>query len=270
MKIGIVGGTGRLGLMFANFFKSKGYEVFISGRNIANAKKIAKQNGLETLTSEKLVSTCDVILFSLPISTAPQVISKLAPLAKPGSLLCDFTSIKEKSISAMLKHSNPRVDVIGLHPLFGPSVPIENQNIAVIPARGRKFIPWIKKSFKRSNLAFTTVKEHDEVMAIIQCLMHFTSIATAMAMKRMKVDLTKADKFSTPIYRERMKAMKRILSQDPELYAEIEMQNKNSGKVMNTFLQAGKKLQTIVRKKDRHSFSKVYNEMAGYVKRSRL
>jgi prephenate dehydrogenase len=270
LKIGIVGGTGRLGLVFAKFFKSKGYEIFISGRSIAKARRIAKQNDLKALTSEKLVKTCDAILFSLPMSTALQVISKLAPLAKPGSLLCDFTSIKEKTISAMLKHSDPRVDVIGLHPLFGPLVPIEGQNIAVIPARGRRFLPWIRRVFGKSNLAFTTVKEHDKMMAIVQCLMHFTSIATAMAMKSMKVDLMKADKFSTPIYRERIKTMKRILSQDSELYAEIEMQNKRSREVMDTFLQASKKLRAIVRKKDERSFSRIYDEMARYVKKSRL
>ena len=270
MKIGIIGGAGKLGLVFAKFFKSKGYEIFISDRSMANAKRVAKQNGLEAKTSEKLVETCDVIFFSLPISIAPQIISKLAPLAKPGSLLCDFTSIKEKTISAMLKRSNPKVDVMGLHPLFGPSIPIECQNIAVIPARGRRFIPWVRKVFGKSNLAFTTVKEHDEMMAVVQCLMHFTSIATAMSMKSMKVDPAKADRFSTPIYRERMKAMKRILSQDSGMYAEVEIQNKSSGKVMDAFLNASKRLQAIVSKKDRPGFSKVYDEMARYVKRSRL
>ena len=270
MKIGIVGGAGRLGLVFAKFFRSKGYGVFISGRSISNAKRKAKQNDLTALTSERLMEKCNIIFFSVPVSAAPKIISRLAPLAKPGSLLCDFTSIKEKSISAMLKHSNPKVDVIGLHPLFGPSIPIEGQNIAVIPARGRRFIPWIRKVFEKSNLAFTTVKEHDEMMAVVQGLMHFTSIATAMAMKSMKVDLMKADKLSTPIYRERIKAMKRILSQDSGLYAEIEMQNKSFRKVMDNFLQASKKLQAVVRKKDKCDFSKVYDEMARYVKKSRL
>ena len=266
-KIGIVGGTGKTGLQFAKFFKSKGYQVFISHYNLAKAKKIAESNRLKALTNEELAKNCDIIFFSVPMSKTERVIKQLAPLARPGTLLSDFTSVKEMPINAMLKYSNPKIEVIGLHPMFGPVVDIKGQNIVVVPARGKEFIPWIKKIFKEAKLIFSTAKEHDEMMAIVQCLVHFPSIVTAMVMKKMKVNLSRVEKFSTPIYRARRATIKRILSQDPELYGDIEMLNKNSEKVINELIKSANDLHKIIKRKNMNKFVKEYNAARNYIKK---
>jgi len=263
--IGIVGGTGKTGLQFAKFFKNKGYDVYISHYKLDKAKKIANQNDLKALTNEDLMKNCNIVFFSVQISKTAEAIRKLAPLAKPGTLISDFTSLKEMPIDAMLKYSKTGVDVIGLHPMFGPSVAVKGENIAVVPARGKKFLPWVKQVFARSNLIFTTAKEHDKLMSIVQCLVHFPSIATAMTLKKLRVDLKRAEKFSTPLYRARMETIKRILSQDPGLYGDIEMLNKNSKRVIDAFLKSSNQLGKSIKQKDMAKFTKIYEETKKYI-----
>jgi len=267
-KIGIVGGTGKTGIQFARFFKSKGYEVFISHYRLSKARRIAKKEGLKALTNEELMKKCNVVFFSVPIFKTEQTIKQLAPLANASALLSDLTSLKEMSVKAMLKYSNPNVEVIGLHPMFGPAVPINGQNIVVVPGKGKKFIPWIRQVFKGSKLIFSTAEEHDKMMTVVQCLVHFPSITTAMAMKRLKVNLAKVEKFSTPVYRERIETIRRVLSQTPELYGDIEMYNSHSGKAIDAFIQSNNELWTIIKGKRRSKFADLYKELADYYKKS--
>jgi prephenate dehydrogenase len=268
MKIGIVGGTGKTGMQFARFFKSKGYEVFISHYKFSKARRIAKNNGLKALTNEELMKKCNVVFFSVPISKTEQIVKQLAPLANTGTLLSDFTSLKEMPIKAMLKYSNPKIEVIGLHPMFGPAMAIKGENIIVVPGRGKKFIPWIKQVFKGSKLIFSTGEEHDKTMTVVQCLVHFPSITTAMAMKRLKLNLAKVEKFSTPIYRERIETIRRVLSQTPELYGDIEMYNSHSKKAIDAFIQSNNELRAIIKGKRRAKFADLYKELADYFKKS--
>ncbi|MEM2974656.1 MAG: prephenate dehydrogenase/arogenate dehydrogenase family protein [Candidatus Micrarchaeia archaeon] len=264
--IGIVGGAGRMGLLFARYFRSKGYEVMISDIDSKKAEKEAKKNELKAVTNEELIQSCNIVLLSVPISKSEMVIKQLAPLARPESLLGDITSLKERTVKAMLKYAKPSVEVVGLHPLFGPTASIEGQNIVVILARCKKYIPWIKSAFKKSNLIFSTAKEHDRMMAIVQCLIHFTNIVTAMVMQKLKINPEKVKIFSTPICRERIESIERILSQNPELYADIEMENKNSRRVIAAFIRASRKMQGIINRRNKSAFLKLYKELAKYFK----
>ena len=120
MKTGIIGGTGRMGRLFARVFKNAGYEVLVSGRKTA-------------ITSADIVQQCDIVIVSVPIHDTVRVIDDIAPLLKPGQLLCDFTSLKVRPVEAMLRSE---ADVIGLHPMFGPTVKsINRQTIIVCPVR---------------------------------------------------------------------------------------------------------------------------------------
>jgi prephenate dehydrogenase len=105
-------------------------------------------------------------------------------------------------------------------------------------------------------------------MTVVQCLVHFPSITTAMAMKRLKLNLAKVEKFSTPIYRERIETIRRVLSQTPELYGDIEMYNSHSKKAIDAFIQSNNELRAIIKGKRRAKFADLYKELADYFKKS--
>jgi prephenate dehydrogenase len=62
-------------------------------------------------------------------------------------------------------------------------------------------------------------------MAVVQGLNHFHSIVFAHAFAELGVSVPETISVASPIYKLRMQLMGRILAQDPNLYAEMELHN---------------------------------------------
>ena len=78
-------------------------------------------------------SAASLVIVSVPIHDTVRVIDEIAPFLTADQILCDLTSLKVKPVEAMLKS---KADVIGLHPMFGPTVSsLHHQTIIVCPAR---------------------------------------------------------------------------------------------------------------------------------------
>ena len=130
VTIGIIGGTGGMGQFFKRLFEQNNCKVLIASRSTE-------------LSVEDCVSQSDVVVITVPIKSTVDVIKKIGPLVKEESLLIDLTSIKIAPVEAMLNHS--KCEVIGTHPVFGPGVgSIKGQSIVLCPARGKKWLPWLK------------------------------------------------------------------------------------------------------------------------------
>ena len=137
----------------------------------------------------------------------------------------DLTSIKEGPVRAMKRYS--KSEVIGMHPVFGPRIKsCKNQTIILTPARGKKWLPWVISTFKKAkaNVTITTPKHHDKMMAIIQGLIHLSSISICHTIQSLGVNIEESQKFSSPLYKVRMDVIGRILNQDPKLYMEMNIQ----------------------------------------------
>jgi prephenate dehydrogenase len=252
--IGIIGGKGAMGKWFAKFFKKQGYKVLISDVKTK-------------LTNKQLAEKSDVIIFSVPIIKTPQVIKSVVPHVRPGTLLTDLTSIKTPAVKAMMK-APQNIEVIGMHPMFGPSTKIlKNQTIALCPARGKSWLPWLKNVLKNrgAKVKITTAQQHDKIMSIVQGLTHFSTIATAYAFKELKIDLKETLDFVSPVYKMRMNSVGRILAQDPKLYAEIEIFNPANAKTMQQYLKATGKLINIIKNKKEADFVKYFKEAADFL-----
>ncbi len=252
MKIGIIGGTGLMGKWFKHFFEQRGFEVLIAGRKTS-------------LSMEDVARSCDVVIISVPISATVNIIKKIGHLVQEDALMMDFTSLKTEPVNAMMKYSNAHV--LGMHPVFGPGVKtIRNQTIVLTPGRGDKWLKWAKQLFKKAGakVRMTTPERHDEMMAIIQGITHFSAISIGYAFKELGVDLQESLHYTSPIYKLRMDMVGRILSQDPQLYADIEMCNPHTMKVTEAYINASKKLQFIIEKKDKDAFEKYFKEASDF------
>ena len=69
MKAGIIGGTGKMGKLFAPVFERAGYEVYVSGRST-------------TVTNATIAQTCDLVIVSVPIHDTIRVIQEITPYVR--------------------------------------------------------------------------------------------------------------------------------------------------------------------------------------------
>jgi len=249
--IGIIGGKGKMGRLFANFFKEKGFKVLISDLK-------TKLNNIE------LAQTADIVIISVPIALTEQTIKEIAPHIRKSALLSDLTSIKSTPVKAMLKS---RAEVIGLHPMFGSTNPISGQRIIMCPARSKNWYSWLKSLFEENKITTEkmTAREHDTMMTLVQGLVHFADIAFAQTLKSLKIKPEKFLKFASPASEVKISFAARLLAQDPELYGSIQIHNPRNIKTFKKYLKNIERLMKIDSNKDQKAFKKYFDQAAKYL-----
>lgn len=251
--IGIIGGKGIIGNFMARFFRSHGFRVLISDLRTK-------------LSNEKLAQESDVIVVSVPIHATKKVIREIAPILRRDQLLMDVTSLKVFPMKEMLKS---KASVIGLHPMFRPGPGgMKGQIIVMCPARcDAKEKKWLRSLFQKNGatVASMTAKKHDELMGIVQALIHFHSLVLGMTLRSLKTDLRAIMKVMSPIYRMQFDVVCRIFAQNPELYAYIGMENPETGKITTHFMQETQKLHRILNAKNLPAFIKEFKRTARFL-----
>jgi prephenate dehydrogenase len=253
VTVGIIGGTGHMGQWFKRFFQKNGCKVVIASRKTK-------------LKPEECAAKSDVVVITVPIGSTVPVIKKIAPHVRKESLLMDLTSLKIDAVKAMLRYS--KSEVIGTHPVFGPSVgSIKDQTVVLCPARGKKWMKWLKSILvkNKAKIKVTTPAKHDKMMSVIQGIMHFGSISICHALKELGVNIKESQEYSSPIYKLRMDMVGRILNQDPKLYADIEISNPETKNAIKAYLKNAKQLYKIIKRKNSEKFVSYFKEAAKYL-----
>ncbi len=234
MKAGIIGGTGKMGAIFAGILLRAGYEVEVAGRSTA-------------LTPAALAGECDLVMVSVPIRDTVRVIQEIAPLLSEDQLVCDLTSLKVRPVEAMMES---KAQVIGLHPMFGPTVSsLRHQTIIVCPARtGDDTLSGLLAILRAegAECTITTPEAHDRMMAVVQGLTHFVTLCMADSVRRLGIDIETTRAFTSPVYQIELALVGRLLSQDPALYADILQQNPYVPEVLSACTSAAGDLSRIV------------------------
>ncbi len=257
MKILIIGGTGETGRWFAKFYKKNGFDVAIWGIN--KKKDIAQELGVQFAEDlDAQIKTSDIVMVSVPINITEKTIENIAPKMPPGSLLMDITSIKTGPVDALAKYAPADVEILGTHPMFGPSIPdIRGQTVIFTPVEGRceRWFQVIKNIYEDNgaHIEIMDAVEHDRMMAVVQGLTHFAIISIGSAFRELDFDVANSRKFMSPMYDIMLDLVGRILAQNPYLYAMIQM-NPEVTNVHKAFINQSNLMADIVKKKDIEGF----------------
>jgi prephenate dehydrogenase len=245
IHIGIIGGTGGMGRIFADLFRREGYTVHVAGRTAG-------------LDIPAMAKKCMVIIVSVPIGITVKIIEEVGPLMREDALLMDLTSLKAEPIRAMLR-SAP-AEVIGLHPLFGPGVDsVAGHTICVCPARAERWLGWVRDILKKYGaiVVETTPERHDEMMALVQAMNHLNSITMGMIIKEWGVDPAELEKFTTPIFTTKLSIIKELFTNNPRLYADIITLNPSINKILDLYGKTLSEVTSAIKQGDAETFTEL-------------
>lgn len=250
MKILIIGGTGELGQWFTGFFHRLNHEVTIWG--ISGRTDIAERLGAAYAHDlDAAIRESDIVAISVPIDVTEDTIKKIAPEMAHGSLLMDMTSLKKKPLAAMEHFAPDSVEVLGTHPMFGPSITgIRGQTVMITPSsRCEKWLPVIVDLFEGdgANVEIVDADTHDRVMAVVQGLTHFAYISIGATLENLDFEVSESRRFMSPVYEIMLDFVGRILGQNPHLYAMIQMNNPAIAEVHEAFISECMRLSELVR-----------------------
>ena len=250
-RVGLIGGTGQMGSLFASLLRRDGLEVRVAGP-------------MEDPTYGGLVTQCEVVIVTVPISQTEAVIGRIAPHLRPEQLLSDFTSVKAAPVAAML--ATP-AQVIGCHPLFGPMPNPAGQNVVLCPARPGPWMDWYRDFFTRHGMTVSEMspQAHDEAMAFIQGLTHFINIVFARTLQTREAGLKDILTVCSPVYQILFSILCRILSGNAELYGQIQISNSSNPPVLREFLANGEELLNAVNEQDTETVYRLFNEASEYL-----
>jgi len=214
-NITIIGGYGLMGQLFNSLLSKAGYNV----RNIGEK---------DWELAPPILANSDWVIISVPIHLTGFIINKAADLIKSDCILSDFTSIKTEPLLTMLsKYNGP---VVGLHPMFGPTINDTKQQVIVV-CNGRfpEKYQWVIELllFLGFTLKTMPASEHDQAMNFIQGVEHFLTFSLGTFLHQKNQHPQELMQMASPIYMAKLLLMGRIFDQDPALYADIIMADKN-------------------------------------------
>ncbi len=260
-RVAIIGGTGDFGSWYARFFKAMGAQVSVFSRSEAN-KSAADALGAEFCTSiAKCVRGADLVIASVPIDATAGALNEAAKNAKEGCLLVDFASVKKSAVATLNEISKAKkgFELASVHPMHGPrATGLEGVPVVFIPVRRGERYAALKSVFEHEGcqVVESTAQEHDAVLSIVQGLTHFACISSAAAMKDAGVDVRRAREFASPLFEVFLSAVGRVVLQNPDVYAKIQVENPENKVVRKIFAQQVRELSKIADEGDSELLAK--------------
>ncbi|MDO8619998.1 MAG: prephenate dehydrogenase/arogenate dehydrogenase family protein [bacterium] len=248
--VGIIGINGRFGTMLREFFEQLGCTVIGSDRDKPT-----------DFTNEQIVVKSDVVLFSLSIKRTVEVIQSLAPLSREDQLWMDVTSVKQPAVKAMLQS---KAQVVGLHPMFRPDVPFDGQTIVacLVHLTMQHWKTWVVNvlTATRARIKWSTPAEHDGYMTTVQVIPHLANLTSALLITEAGVSVSESLAFTSPFYRVMFSLMGRLVSQSPDLYTSIVIENPETVSMLERRIAIEQRLLEMIRRKDRDAFEVLFKQ----------
>ncbi len=231
--VGIVGSAGAYGRWLRTFLEQRlGLEVI--GHDPADP---------QSDDPETLLERADVLVFSAPIRHTPALIADYVRRSagrEAGRLWLDVTSVKSEPVAAMLAS---RAEVVGLHPMTAPpkAPTLKGRVMVVCEARLSQWQPWVSGlcAALEAECVRATPEHHDQVMALVQAMVHATHLAQAGVLREyapLLGPLSELMPYRSASFELDTAIIARILSLNPVIYEDIQFGNPHVAPMLDRLL----------------------------------
>jgi prephenate dehydrogenase len=252
MRIAVIG-AGKMGVWFAKFFQSKGYNVVLADRK---EEKLAKLKDLHvelTADFKAAVKDASQILLCISISGMEEVVKAISPAVHEGQVVMDICSIKETPVKTMHQYIKGAT-VLGTHPVFGPgSNGVKHKAYVLTPTNPKEtaiaehYRKWLEQ--EEAHVFIMTPKKHDELMSVVLGLPHFLGLVACETLLEQK-NLPETKKVAGTTYRMLFTLAEATALETPELYANLQTNLPDLGKIEDQFMTKAHEWLKLIKNKD--------------------
>lgn len=135
----------------------------------------------------------DLVIVTVPIQVTAETIKKTVKHIKPGACLMEIASLKSGIHDAILEASESGIDVLCVHPMWGPSTcNLKDKTVAVIPVvevelEKQKTL----ELFPSATIEVVDAEEHDRLMSLLLTLPYLVNITIAETIMDEDLELLK-------------------------------------------------------------------------------
>jgi len=225
ITVGVIGGKGRMGGLLVRLLKEAGLRPQIMDiRDGSFAPETAAQ--------------CLVLILAVPVPAFEEVMRAVGPYTRRDGAVIDIASLKEAPLEIMLKHT--RGEVVGSHPLFGPSCEPDGQTVFICPGRGKVWASWWRSLWKRAGARVTEISpsRHDRLMAQVQTLRHLMVGSLGLVLRDMGFDPEQDLPLAGPWFASLWSLLENQAAQPAGLYADLAVANPHSAEAVKALSRA--------------------------------
>lgn len=253
-SIGIIGSRGLMGSWLHKQLDHCGL----------NVRGIDRTSALEL---GNFAESCDVLILAIPLKAFHSVTTIVGQKLKPHSLLIDIASLKSEPIHEMLKNSS--CEVIGAHPMFGPSAESFNGRLCYIcPGRSSfwssKIIDFLQNL--GAQVRIISPDDHDRLMAVVQTLRHIIITSLGLTLRDIGFDLSANAGITGEWFQKLVDMMGNQFDQPAQLYADLALSNTYTRDVLESFRKQSLVLVESVMKDDNQALLNLLNSAREYSK----
>lgn len=220
-RVLVIGGAGKMGGWFVDFFRSQGFATSVADT--------ALENGRGTYRDWKQAGTdYDVIAVTAPLAVSGAILKQLAEFV-PKGLIFDIGSLKTplKEGLEALKQAGCRV--ASLHPMFGPDTELlSGRHLIFVDAGCPAATEEAKELFSATMVDELDMglDEHDRLIAYVLGLSHALNIAFFTALAESGEAAPKLAQLSSTTFDAQLLVSAAVAQDNPHMYFEIQHLNR--------------------------------------------
>ena len=220
-RVLVIGGAGKMGGWFADFFASQGFATTVADRAVDDGPGRFRQwtdAGVDY----------DVIVVAAPLAVSGRILAQLAVL-KPQGLVFDIGSLKSPLIDGLHELRDAGCRVTSLHPMYGPDTRLLSGRHLIFCDVGSEQATADAKELFSSTMVEQLdmgLEDHDRLIAYVLGLSHALNIAFFTALAESGEAAPKLARLSSTTFDSQLLVSAAVAQDNPHLYFEIQNLNK--------------------------------------------
>jgi chorismate mutase/prephenate dehydrogenase len=256
----VIGGAGKMGRWFVNFFNSQGFTTSIADAAGPPDKadfRDWKDAGVDY----------DVIVVAAPIATSGRILGELAEL-RPRGLVFDIGSLKTPLRDGLNALRDAGCKVASLHPMFGPDTELLSTRHLIFVDAGCAAATTTAKALFAATMVEQldmTLDDHDRLIAYVLGLSHALNIAFFTALAESAEAAPKLAKLSSTTFDSQLVVASAVARENPHMYFEIQNLNEFGLRPLDALCDSVMRIRQLVADGNESGFVEVMNRGREYL-----
>ncbi len=256
----VIGGAGKMGRWFVDFFASQGFATTIADKSVADG------TGHFANWTDAGVDY-DVIVVATPLAVSGRILAQLAVL-KPRGLVFDIGSLKSPLLDGLHELQAAGCSVTSLHPMFGPDTRLLSGRHLIFCDVGDAAATAAAKELFSATMVEQLdmgLEDHDRLIAYVLGLSHALNIAFFTALAESGEAAPKLAQLSSTTFDSQLLVSGAVAQDNPHLYFEIQNLNKFGLGPLDALCDAASRIRETVAAGDERAFVDLMEKGRAYL-----
>ena len=245
----IIGGAGKMGGWFVDYFSSQGFLTVIADTGVTPGPgrcRDWRQAGIDY----------DVIVVAAPMAASGEILADLAAL-KPSGLIFDVGSLKSPLKSGLMALRDAGCQVASLHPMYGPDTELlSGRHMIFVDAGCPEATAAAKELFSATRVEQLdmSLDDHDRLIAYVLGLSHALNIAFFTALAESGEAAPRLAKLSSTTFDAQLLVSGAVARDNPHMYFEIQHLNDFGIDPLDALCESAARIREVVASGDEAAF----------------